>query len=58
MGVAPATVLDGFRVTASSAYLERQRDNLHILTKSTVQRVVFEGTKAKGVELMGGEFRV
>ena len=57
MGVAPATVLDGLRVTASSAYLERQRENLQILTESPVQRFVFECTKAKGVELVGGHFR-
>jgi len=58
MGVAPATVLDGLRVTASSAYLKPQRENLHILTESPVQRVVFEGTKAIGVELTGVESRV
>lgn len=57
MGVAPATVLHGLRVTASSAYLEHRQENLQILTESPVQRVVFEGIKAKGVELIGGEFR-
>lgn len=56
MGVAPATVLGSLRVTASSAYLESRRENLHILTGSPVRGVVFEGTRAKGVELVGGEF--
>lgn len=58
MGVAPATVLDGSRVTASSAYLQRPRGNLDVLTESPVKRVVFEDRKAKGVETIEGEYRV
>ena len=55
MGVAPATVLDGLRITASSAYLKHGRTNLHIITDSAVQRVIFEGTRARGVEIKSGQ---
>ncbi|KAL8737337.1 MAG: hypothetical protein Q9181_001793, partial [Wetmoreana brouardii] len=56
MGVSPATVLNGHRVTAASAYLANPNDNLHILPNTTVSKVTFEGKTAKGVQLLNGEY--
>lgn len=53
--VSPATAYEGFRVTASSAYLTGDLSNLDIQTDKKVARVKFEGKKAVGVELVSSE---
>lgn len=50
-GVAERTVFNGERWSAARAYLDpvRRRSNLTIQTRSQVQHVVFDGSKAAGV---------
>lgn len=59
MGVGPAwlTRAQRRRVSVNEAYLEpaRDRQNLTIRPDATVDRVVFEGDRAVGVALAGGE---
>ena len=49
------SIADGRRVNPSRAYLHtvRQRRNLTIYTRSLVHRVLFDGTRAIGVEFSG-----
>jgi choline dehydrogenase len=48
----------GLRFSASHAFLhQRQRQNLTVRTQATVARVVFEGARAAGVELIGASGR-
>lgn len=59
-GVGPmdATIANGKRCSAAVAYLRpaERRDNLQILTGIHVQRIIFEGRRAVGVQLrQGGE---
>jgi choline dehydrogenase len=51
------TLHRGRRVSAARAYLHPalSRPNLEVRTRTFVNRVVFEGTRAAGVELEGGE---
>jgi 4-pyridoxate dehydrogenase len=50
------TIRDGRRASSARAYLwpARQRRNLHVETGAHVTRVLFEGTRAVGVELVRG----
>jgi choline dehydrogenase len=52
MGYQPRTISDGRRWSAAKAFLDpaRSRPNLTIRTGTHVQRVLFEGTRATGVE--------
>ncbi|KAJ5623870.1 hypothetical protein N7510_000179 [Penicillium lagena] len=52
IGIPPATTFRGLRITASSAYLYHKPANLTIKANSPVHRVIFEGKKAVGVELV------
>jgi choline dehydrogenase len=51
------TIHRGRRVSAARAYLHPVlgRPNLEVRTRTFVNRVVFDGTRAAGVELAGGE---
>jgi choline dehydrogenase-like flavoprotein len=51
-GIAPSTTYRGLRTTAASAYLSEIPDNLTIITQSKVIRILFEGTKAIGINLL------
>jgi choline dehydrogenase len=53
MGYQPRTISGGKRWSAAKAFLDpaRSRRNLEVRTGVHVQRVVFEGTRAVGVEL-------
>ena len=53
----PLTRRDGRRVSAADAYLVPAlgRDNLEVRTDASVSRVVLDGRRACGVELVGGE---
>ena len=44
---------EGLRVTASAAFLSDSPSNLTVMTESAVERVLFEGRKAVGVEVGG-----
>ena len=54
IGIYQVTTRDGLRASAARAYLSpevRSRDNLTILTQTSVRRIVFEGRRATGVEI-------
>ncbi len=57
LGYQPRTISDGKRWSAAKAFLDpaRPRKNLVVRTGVHVQRVVFEGTRAVGVELREGK---
>ncbi|MEV4739900.1 GMC family oxidoreductase [Streptomyces sp. NPDC049555] len=57
VGPVPSNAIDGVRIDAATAYLARARDlpNLRIRTGRHVTRVLFEGTRAVGVELLEGD---
>jgi choline dehydrogenase len=52
VGYGQANVRRGFRQSTSRAYLDRarRRRNLDVLTNAFVRRIVFDGTRAVGVE--------
>lgn len=54
VGLYHVTQENGVRCDTARAYLEpvRHRPNLHILTEAHATRVLFEGTRASGVELL------
>ena len=55
IGYAPSTIRGGRRVSAATAFLKPalRRENLTIRTHATVQRILFEGQRAIGVEAVG-----
>lgn len=54
IGYAPRTIHKGKRQSAATAFLRpaEKRANLTVLTERTVNRVVFEGKRAVGVEIL------
>jgi choline dehydrogenase len=58
-GVWQVTIKDGVRVSAASAYLHpaRRRPNLEVQLRAQATRVVFTGTRARGVEYLQGGAR-
>lgn len=58
-GLRQGTILDGRRVSTASAYLKpaSTRSNLAILTDTLVERVVFDGRRAVGVDVRRGTER-
>jgi choline dehydrogenase len=56
VGPIPRNCVDGVRVNTAAAYLTeaRARDNLTVLGETEVQRVLFDGTRAVGVEARRG----
>jgi choline dehydrogenase len=60
MGYSPRTIWKGRRQSAAKAFLRPalSRPNLHVMTDTNVLRLVFEGTRISGVEILhGGETR-
>ncbi|WP_017579000.1 GMC family oxidoreductase [Nocardiopsis valliformis] len=57
VGPVPANTRDGERVDAATAYLTEARrlPNLEVLTGCRVTRVLFEGRRAVGAELLGDD---
>lgn len=53
VGVCQLSTHDGKRVTASGAYLTSHRDNLTVMTETTVSKVLFQGSKAVAVQVDG-----
>ncbi|MFC4944769.1 GMC family oxidoreductase [Pseudonocardia sp. GCM10023141] len=58
-GLVPSNSVDGVRVNAAMAYLAAyragERPGLTVRTGASVLRIVLDGTRAVGVELVGGE---
>ncbi|GAA4372859.1 GMC family oxidoreductase N-terminal domain-containing protein [Agromyces bauzanensis] len=56
VGPVPQNVVDGVRINTGLAYLDpvRDRPNLDVIGGCRVRRVVFDGTRAVGVEVAGG----
>ncbi|HJQ55487.1 MAG TPA: GMC family oxidoreductase N-terminal domain-containing protein [Vineibacter sp.] len=56
----PITCRDGRRVSTNDAYLEpaRPRNNLAIVGEALADRIVFDGARATGVEILHGDRRV
>lgn len=56
VGAVPQTRIGGRRVSSAEAYLEpaRARPNLSVRGDTVVTRVLFDGTRATGVELVDG----
>lgn len=54
LGYAQATQRKGWRNSSARAFIDpvRQRPNLHVFTHATAQRLLFEGTKVVGVEIL------
>ena len=54
VGIYQTTQKNGKRCSAAAAYLHpvKDRPNLEILTNTTIDRIIFEGNKAKGVECL------
>jgi len=59
IGYTPRTIAGGKRQSAATAFLRpaEKRANLTVLTECTVDRVVFDGTAATGVEVLRGGAR-
>jgi len=57
VGYASRTIWKGQRQSASKAFVDpvRGRANLTVISNATVDRVVFDGTRAVGVALAGGD---
>ncbi|WP_319454319.1 MULTISPECIES: GMC family oxidoreductase [unclassified Mycobacterium] len=53
IGYATATIRNGRRVSAADAFLKpaRRRDNLDVITRTTVQRLIVEHERAVGVQV-------
>ena len=50
-----STVLNGIRQSSAIAYLQNPADNLTLKLNSQIHRVLFEGNRAIGVEMVNGE---
>lgn len=53
IGYTPATIRNGRRVSAADAFLKsaKHRDNLHVVTGTTVRRLILENDRAVGVQV-------
>lgn len=56
VGPAPKNVRDGVRMNGAFTYLApaRRRPNLHVVADTTIDRVLFDGTRAEGVRVADG----
>ena len=54
-GLVPSNVVEGVRVDAATAYLRGTRPDLIVRGDAPVARVLFDGDRARGVELVDGE---
>ncbi|MBB4613028.1 GMC family oxidoreductase [Novosphingobium taihuense] len=59
IGLTPRTIYKGKRQSAATAFLRpaESRPNLTVLTDATVDRVIFDGARARGVEIMQSGLR-
>lgn len=58
VGAVPSNIVDGVRVNTGLAYIAgaRSRPNLQLLGETRALRIVFEGSRAVGVETTAGTF--
>ncbi|KAH7313220.1 glucose-methanol-choline oxidoreductase [Rhexocercosporidium sp. MPI-PUGE-AT-0058] len=54
ISMAPVSVSNGYRTTSASANLAVERNNLQVWTNAIAKRIILEGTRAIGVELVDG----
>ena len=54
VGIVPISGSNGYRTTSASANLKDTLENLHIWTDTTAAKIIFEGTRAIGVETVDG----
>lgn len=54
MGIVPVAAANEYRTTSATATLKSKPDNLTVWTSAPMKRVIFDGTNAKGVELIDG----
>lgn len=54
LGMSPVSSQNGSRTTSASATLSTSPENLKVWTDAPVKKVLFEGTRAVGVELLDG----
>ncbi|KAF8859468.1 glucose-methanol-choline oxidoreductase [Acephala macrosclerotiorum] len=54
LGMSPICAQDGLRTTSASAFLKTIPENLEIWTDTLVAKVLFEGKRAVGVQLLDG----
>ncbi|KAF2454834.1 hypothetical protein BDY21DRAFT_416482 [Lineolata rhizophorae] len=57
IGALPSTSRKAIRETAASALLEHVPSNLEVLTDSQVERIIFDGARAVGVESNGKQYK-
>jgi|TARA_B100000678_G_scaffold154537_2_gene129177 choline dehydrogenase len=59
VGPVPSNIIDGVRVSAAMSYLAPHRGSarLNLMPRTTVGRIVFEGSRAVGVETSRGVIR-
>jgi choline dehydrogenase-like flavoprotein len=50
----PVATANGYRTTSASANLKNRPENFRIWTEAMVKRVIFDGLRATGVELVDG----
>jgi choline dehydrogenase-like flavoprotein len=55
MGVCPSTAYNSVKWTAASAYLEPAPSNLTVKTGIIISKILFDGTRAVGVQTLDGE---
>lgn len=60
IGYCPVTIRKGRRVSAADAFLKpaRNRPNLTVVTRTTIDRIIFDGKRAVGVAGRNGDLRV
>ncbi|KAE9365780.1 GMC oxidoreductase [Stipitochalara longipes BDJ] len=54
IGMGPIFEAHGYRTTSASANLKDVPDNFHTWTEATVSKIIFEGTRALGVQTLDG----
>ncbi|MDB5815264.1 MAG: mftG [Rhodocyclales bacterium] len=60
VGLLPTNTIDMQRISSAVAYLfpARHRDNLHVQGQAVVERILFEGKRAVGVDVLLGDQKV
>ena len=53
-GLVPSNSIDGMRISAAMAYLHTERPELTVLGDAPVARLLFDGERVRGVELLDG----
>jgi choline dehydrogenase len=54
-GLVPSNSVDGVRICTAMAYLQEDRPNRTVRVDTPVARVLFDGDRARGIELLDGQ---